>query len=63
MEDKWDYLCSELGILDSEEKKDLIRRFVTQSNERAIKLYSDIYNKKIIEALSALKAEYLVFNK
>lgn len=57
MEEEWDYLCSELGILEDKEKQDLIRRFVTHSNEKVIGIYADIYNKKMIEALGTLKAE------
>jgi hypothetical protein len=31
MEAKWDYLCSELGILEDEKKKELIRWFVDEA--------------------------------
>lgn len=30
MEEEWDYLCSELGILEDKAKKNLIRRFVNE---------------------------------
>ncbi len=36
MEEEWDYLCSELGILEDKEKQDLIKRFVKRSKEMIV---------------------------
>lgn len=36
MEEEWDYLCSELGILEDEKKKKLIRRFVKRKENEDI---------------------------
>lgn len=36
MEEEWDYLCSELGILEDEKKKKLVRRFVKRKEDTDI---------------------------
>jgi len=58
MEEEWDYLCSELGILEDKEKQDLIKRFIKHSNERVLELHKKIFLEELAKRVGGtLKAE------
>lgn len=48
MEEEWDYLCSELGILEDKEKQDLIKRFVEHSNGEASEKSAEEIGTKLL---------------
>lgn len=58
MEEEWDYLCSELGILEDKEKQDLIRRFIAHSNGEAL---SDHY--KQLRGLEMAKCKHMIITQ